>query len=143
MRVLVRLIDRLADVNMAFYLYFMLFPFFDWTAADCFNPDGSDVTNPEELPCNLVVGKTSMCCATNRTIPYGQGMMVGGHKGRDRCLSNGLCQFGYMDQDGSSQVAYFRDGCNNQRWDGCLRDVCGQEVRQSGTKTEKTKAKSL
>lgn len=99
------------------------------TSSQCYYPDGSQ--DSVNQPCNLIQGTTSMCCSTNRTVPYGEGSSdintPDSEKGRDMCLGNGLCQYGSVNEDGSEDVQYIRNSCTSQSWEGCLK-VCGDSV---------------
>lgn len=100
------------------------------SGADCFLPDGTSDGGLAD-PCNLIDGLVSNCCATNRTIPYGEGSSdlnpPDDEKGRDKCLANGLCQYAAPDTEGNLQVSYFRNGCSSQDWKGCV-NVCMSDV---------------
>jgi hypothetical protein len=104
-------------------------------AQTCFNLDGSAITETDYQPCNSIIGTTSMCCATNRTIPAGT--LTNGISVRDTCLSNGLCQnnFYYVAQT-QFVYEYYREACSSPTWEGCLKNVCpgstpGEGVRLS------------
>ncbi|KAF2098564.1 hypothetical protein NA57DRAFT_75804 [Rhizodiscina lignyota] len=97
----------------------------------CYAPDNTIQNNLEQLPCNQVLGTTSMCCATNRTVAPGEGDNAF-NKSRDICLPNGLCQFIYRNESGQF-VQYARNGCSAKDWDGCLNQLCGTDQAVSLT----------
>lgn len=90
----------------------------------CYSRNGARLTaadfpSSDFQPCNLILGATSMCCATNRTaLP---GALLSEHP-RDTCLPNGLCQFVSTEED-VTHYQYYIDGCSNPNWDGCLKNV--------------------
>jgi hypothetical protein len=71
-------------------------------AQTCYYPDGSVVNHPDFKPCHA--GRTSMCCATNRTGPD-----VNSCEGDDTCLQ----------QDSQT---FWRESCTDPNWGpGCLQ----------------------
>lgn len=83
--------------------------------ATCYNPDGSEVTNPAFQPCNQVVGKFSMCCGTNWT---------GGVVMPDTCQENGLCLNSF-----DNAPLYWRGSCTDPTWKSpnCLANLCATD----------------
>jgi hypothetical protein len=83
--------------------------------ATCYNPDGSEITNPAFQPCNQVVGKFSMCCGTNWT---------GGVVMPDTCQENGLCLNSF-----ENAPLYWRGSCNDPTWKSpnCLANLCATD----------------
>src|SRR5277367_1458627 len=80
--------------------------------AGCYNPNGSEITNPAFQPCNQVVGTTSMCCGTNWT---------NGIVAKDICEPNGLCLNSY-----NGAPLYWRGSCTDPTWKSpnCLSNLC-------------------
>jgi hypothetical protein len=71
-------------------------------AQACYYPDGTLVIAPDFKPCHT--GRTSMCCATNRTGPD-----VNSCEGDDTCLQ----------QDSQT---FWRESCTDPNWGpGCLQ----------------------
>ncbi|KAL4912946.1 hypothetical protein BDW62DRAFT_9050 [Aspergillus aurantiobrunneus] len=64
------------------------------TAATCYTPDGTKVTDPKYQPCISVENEFSMCCRLNDTDP-------------DQCLQNGLCYWTSRNED-------WRDYCTDK-----------------------------
>ncbi|ELR07377.1 hypothetical protein GMDG_08392 [Pseudogymnoascus destructans 20631-21] len=83
--------------------------------ATCYNPDGSEITNPAFQPCNQVVGKFSMCCGTNWT---------GGVVMPDTCQENGLCLNSF-----ENKPLYWRGSCTDPTWKSpnCLANLCATD----------------
>ncbi|KFZ19595.1 hypothetical protein V502_03559 [Pseudogymnoascus sp. VKM F-4520 (FW-2644)] len=83
--------------------------------ATCYNPDGSEITNPAFQPCNQVVGKFSMCCGTNWT---------GGVVMPDTCQENGLCLNSF-----DNAPLYWRGSCTDPTWKSpnCLANLCASD----------------
>lgn len=83
--------------------------------ATCYNPDGSEITNPAFQPCNQVVGKFSMCCGTNWT---------GGVVMPDTCQENGLCLNSF-----ENEPLYWRGSCTDPTWKSpnCLANLCASD----------------
>ncbi|KFY94473.1 hypothetical protein V500_03214 [Pseudogymnoascus sp. VKM F-4518 (FW-2643)] len=83
--------------------------------ATCYNPDGSEITNPAFQPCNQVVGKFSMCCGTNWT---------GGVVMPDTCQENGLCLNSF-----ENAPLYWRGSCTDPTWKSpnCLANLCASD----------------
>jgi hypothetical protein len=86
----------------------------------CYYPNGHSETSPDYQPCAFYNGETRMCCATNRTNPFGGDASDG--LTADRCLENGLCLSNFEDVDGRIRTEYWRDQCTSLDWisGGCL-----------------------
>ncbi|ERS98344.1 uncharacterized protein SPSK_06406 [Sporothrix schenckii 1099-18] len=116
--------------------------------AQCFNLDGSPVTDPGVVPClqsGANSNSASMCCnlgrqpsrvkerqATNgddsALTENASGQQQLEFTGPDICLANGLCQLQLADaQTGraATPALFSRDSCTQPDWSGgCLRNVC-------------------
>ena len=92
------------------------------SAAQCFNLDGSQVTEPDFVPCNPTPGAISMCCALNRRAA---------NEPREVCTANGLCQSTGVDAQNVRRDRFVRESCTRPDWAGCLRDVCPRAVTVS------------
>lgn len=97
--------------------------------SECYFPNGTLFTDPAYQPCPGFDGIASMCCAINRTNPFG-GADTNGWTA-NKCLPNGLCLDGFttIDQHGETTLVqqYWRDLCTSQNWDdgGCLKACIG------------------
>lgn len=89
--------------------------------ADCFREDGTKDASTDYIPCNPILGTTSMCCALNRTNEIQDNLP------QDKCLPNGLCQHAHQDNHtGETFYEYWRNFCSDSTWTGCLplKNIC-------------------
>lgn len=97
-------------------------------SAQCFFLDGSQVTQPDFVPCNATPGAVSMCCGLNRSSGQSSGGLLGSgltpQTVPDVCLPNGLCQSLVVDNQGNQQLQFVRESCSRSDWVGCLKSVC-------------------
>ncbi|OAA53459.1 hypothetical protein SPI_09387 [Niveomyces insectorum RCEF 264] len=106
-------------------------------AAQCFNLDGSAVSDPGVAPClninNGVRGSNrgsstsataaTMCCNLDRQAG-GNTAASAANAGPDICLANGLCQATAVNAQGQNQLQFSRNACTRADWVGCLKSVC-------------------
>ena len=116
---------REPDCFLIFFFTLLIFAPLGITTVPCYYPDRFSV-DPSDLstqPCKYSNGGTYMCCATNRTNPFGGNISVG--LTADHCLPNGLCLNSIINSDGSHTLTYWRDTCTASDWStgGCL-NVC-------------------
>ncbi|KAH8687318.1 hypothetical protein BGZ60DRAFT_425230 [Tricladium varicosporioides] len=85
----------------------------------CFGMTDGARLSDEYQPC--LNTKTSFCCATNRTIPYGGPDAGPGHWSSDVCISLGFCKKMYQ-----GSIEYWRIGCKDANYEGpeCSLSIC-------------------
>lgn len=103
-----------------------LVPRFAAAQAQCFNLDGTQVTQPDFVPCSDSGSAVtpSMCCGLRRPQQQAVGGGLAATAPPDLCAANGLCQSLVVDNQGNQRVLFVRASCTRPDWVGCLKNVC-------------------